>query len=185
MARRKNKKRSKSDFVRKTHSYILGKEYPIDEIESLQGKEFFLDDDATDGKIKLRRANCYAEIGYKCEGEGCSTIGDRYILGLGKVGDLHLDLYGVDAEGDLHMITIDHIKPKSKGGKDHVSNYQPMCMACNTIKADKWEDGCSCDNGVIVCPGCNGDENIKGLGCAGCKGKGVRTCGKCGGYNTI
>jgi hypothetical protein len=43
---------------------------------------------------------------------------------------------------------------------------------------------CSCDYGVIVCPGCDGaSTSNKGYVCAGCKGKGVRTCGKCGGLN--
>ncbi len=43
---------------------------------------------------------------------------------------------------------------------------------------------CSCDNGIIVCPGCNGEESQLGI-CAGCKGSGIRTCGKCGGKNKI
>lgn len=43
---------------------------------------------------------------------------------------------------------------------------------------------CSCDNGVIVCPGCNGEQSRFGI-CAGCKGTGIRTCGKCGGKNKI
>ena len=43
---------------------------------------------------------------------------------------------------------------------------------------------CSCDNGIIVCPGCNGEQSKFGI-CAGCKGTGIRTCGKCGGKNKI
>ena len=30
--------------------------------------------------------------------------------------------------------TIDHVIPKSKGGRDHVDNYQPMCKKCNNDK---------------------------------------------------
>jgi len=40
---------------------------------------------------------------------------------------------------------------------------------------------CSCDNGIIICPGCDGHrESYFGI-CAGCKGSGIRICGKCGG----
>lgn len=44
---------------------------------------------------------------------------------------------------------------------------------------------CSCDNGIIDCPGCkDADENNKGkYNCAGCSGSGKVTCGKCGGKN--
>ena len=124
----------------KKHHYKLSKEYSIEEIEAKSGDEFFLDPEVTDRKIKLRRANCYTQIGYECANPECSTTGEKYIIGIAKDGAIHLDLYGIDKEGDLHMITIDHIKPKSKGGPDHVSNFQPMCNVCNQIKADDWSE---------------------------------------------
>ena len=42
---------------------------------------------------------------------------------------------------------------------------------------------CSCDFGIIVCPGCNGEKEFLLGKCAGCEGTGIRTCGKCGGLN--
>ena len=30
---------------------------------------------------------------------------------------------------------VDHAVPSSKGGVDHLSNYQPLCTRCNTSKA--------------------------------------------------
>ena len=42
---------------------------------------------------------------------------------------------------------------------------------------------CSCDFGIIICPGCNGEKENEYGKCAGCEGKGIRTCGKCGGLN--
>lgn len=42
-------------------------------------------------------------------------------------------------------------------------------------------ESCSCDNGIIVCPGCDGDKQSEFGICAGCTGKGKVTCGKCGG----
>jgi len=139
MSRKRNK--GPRVYHKINHSYDLVKEYSIQEIEALEGEEFFLDPEITDRKIKLRRANCYTQIGYECANPDCSTTGERYILGVNKTdGAIHLDLYGTDSEGELHMITLDHIKPKSKGGRNHVSNYQPLCKICNEIKADNWKD---------------------------------------------
>lgn len=49
----------------------------------------------------------------------------------------HFNLYGVDDNGEEVLITKDHIIPKSKGGKNHVSNYQTMCIRCNMEKSNK------------------------------------------------
>lgn len=44
------------------------------------------------------------------------------------------------------------------------------------------ESKCSCDNGIIDCPGCKDVERLKDkINCSGCKGSGKVTCGKCGG----
>ncbi len=48
----------------------------------------------------------------------------------------HFNLYGVDAEGTLILMTKDHIIPKSKGGKNSMDNYVTMCRTCNTLKAN-------------------------------------------------
>ena len=34
-------------------------------------------------------------------------------------------------------MTKDHILPKSRGGKNHISNMQTMCCRCNSKKGDK------------------------------------------------
>lgn len=34
-----------------------------------------------------------------------------------------------------HRLTIDHIKPSIKGGKDNKNNYQNLCMKCNGTKS--------------------------------------------------
>ncbi len=44
---------------------------------------------------------------------------------------------------------------------------------------------CSCDDGVIICPGCNGQKESMFGKCAGCIGKGIVMCGKCGRLNEI
>ena len=35
---------------------------------------------------------------------------------------------------ELHQLTIDHVKPKSKGGEDIATNVVPACQRCNQEK---------------------------------------------------
>ena len=51
---------------------------------------------------------------------------------------LCLDLYGFNRRGEEVMMTRDHIKPRAKGGTNHLYNIQPMCFTCNQAKADVW-----------------------------------------------
>ena len=37
-------------------------------------------------------------------------------------------------------MTIDHIKPKSKGGSYDIENLDPMCSYCNSKKSNKYEE---------------------------------------------
>jgi hypothetical protein len=38
---------------------------------------------------------------------------------------------------DMVEMNVDHIIPKSKGGKNGLYNLQPMCLPCNTTKRNK------------------------------------------------
>lgn len=48
----------------------------------------------------------------------------------------HLNLYAFEDDGSLILMTKDHIHPRSKGGADHIDNYNTMCAPCNSAKAD-------------------------------------------------
>lgn len=52
-----------------------------------------------------------------------STLHDKY----------HLNLYGMK-DGKEVMLTKDHIHPVAKRGKNHIDNYQPLCIKCNVKK---------------------------------------------------
>lgn len=51
----------------------------------------------------------------------------------------HFNLYAIDKDGKEVLMTKDHIIPKSKGGQNHISNYQTMCIHCNEKKGNKLE----------------------------------------------
>ena len=44
-------------------------------------------------------------------------------------------------KGNSRYLTLDHIIPKSKGGRFVTSNLQTMCNVCNKAKADKMPEG--------------------------------------------
>ncbi len=51
-----------------------------------------------------------------------------------KRASYRCELCGVhEAQAALH---VDHIIPRSKGGKDDVANFQALCITCNTNKRD-------------------------------------------------
>ncbi|MEK5036270.1 HNH endonuclease [Paenibacillus sp. FSL R7-0302] len=54
-----------------------------------------------------------------------------------KANHYHFNLYALDANGDEVLMTKDHILPKSKGGKNHIDNYDTMCCKCNFKKSNK------------------------------------------------
>lgn len=50
----------------------------------------------------------------------------------------HLNLYAVNKHGNEVLMTKDHIKPQSHGGRDNQSNLQTMCAPCNQKKANNY-----------------------------------------------
>jgi len=89
-------------------------------------------------KMGSHRYQLYAEKGCACV--RCDLVGTYFALERSfgqKYGKWHFNLYGRNKHGHEKMMTKDHIIPRSKGGKNKLSNYQPMCETCNRKKADK------------------------------------------------
>ena len=47
---------------------------------------------------------------------------------------------GCEYELPLHVLTIDHVIPRSRGGQDAFGNLQLLCHTCNAIKGDRGMD---------------------------------------------
>lgn len=52
-----------------------------------------------------------------------------------KPGSYHLNLWGVDEEGEERMFTHDHTLARALGGNDDATNTTTMCLECNGEKA--------------------------------------------------
>ena len=83
---------------------------------------------------KHKRLKVFSHKGLNCV--NCSREGKYLISGKDINGYIHVDLY----TKDFILMTIDHIKPKSKGGSYNIENLNPMCTHCNSRKSNIWED---------------------------------------------
>lgn len=74
-----------------------------------------------------------------CDCVSCNAKGVHFALErtLGSQGGYHLNLYAKNDLNEEVLMTKDHILPKSKGGRDSLDNYQPMCIICNGLKGNK------------------------------------------------
>ena len=95
---------------------------------------------ATPEARKHRRLRVFITKGRKCC--VCGREGIYLVEGRGYGGDIHIDLY----DREFVLMTVDHILPKSKGGKATLDNLRPMCAHCNGRRGNKLEEnlaGCS------------------------------------------
>lgn len=67
----------------------------------------------------------------------CGLKGTYYGIDKHGAQGAHLNLYGVNQQGEEVLITKDHIVAKSSGGKNTIDNYQTMCIICNNLKGAK------------------------------------------------
>jgi hypothetical protein len=101
------------------HKYIPIKILPMEELHTKYSRH--------------KRLKTFAEKGLQCV--HCPKEG-KYLIAAKDVGGIHIDIY----TKDFDLMTVDHIKPKSKGGTYDIENLDPMCAGCNTKKAAKYEE---------------------------------------------
>lgn len=123
------------------------KQYGIQEVFQIIGRDYLtLDTDegqcessvVVDGfdvyRISLRYETFYQK-GTACV--CCGKPGTHFKLcGNPNTNRRHFNLFADDGS----LITKDHIIPKSKGGKDIVTNMQPMCEQCNNAKGNNYPE---------------------------------------------
>lgn len=134
----------KSIKNRYNHNYTLIKSYStrlifkiLENNNDLPNKVMYSNSDYNDSQ---RRVKIIKQL---IERDGCHCMKCKEVptfFGLGKDfnGYFHLDLYSYK-DKIPYMYTIDHIHPKSKGGLNHIDNYQLLCKICNEDKSDKVE----------------------------------------------
>jgi hypothetical protein len=134
MVRIRNKRISVPRFDRKE------KHYSIEEVLSQtifdtkrNGKAYKVDFDGEWINMASDRYQCFAVYGTTCV--DCGLEAQYFIMERqGHYGQYHFNLYGLDDQGNEVLFTKDHILPRSRGGKDELKNYQPMCTNCNNKK---------------------------------------------------
>lgn len=100
----------------------------------LSGKECKVD---FDGELINMASDRYKVFSASKKCVGCGLEGSMMAMEKSeKDVSYHFNMYGFDGINEI-LFTKDHIIPESKGGKNHVSNYQTMCVICNGKKSNK------------------------------------------------
>lgn len=50
--------------------------------------------------------------------------------------------------GEFDNLTVDHILPKSQGGKDNIENLQLLCVECHKVKTKEDEEMVKYNKGI-------------------------------------
>lgn len=82
--------------------------------------------------LRLRTFKQHGVVCFGCGVEGSFFAMERH----GDQSTYHLNLYGIDKDGDEVLFTKDHIIPRSKGGRDVLWNMRTLCKMCNKIRGN-------------------------------------------------
>lgn len=133
-------------LLRNPNSERKGRKYSVEEVlEQIKGRSsktpHQVDFDGDLIKLTSHIYLCFKKKGVECA--SCGLKGEYFYKERWENKNntkidypWHLSLYGVK-DGDEVLMTRDHIIPKSKGGKNYITNYQTMCRPCNLEKGDK------------------------------------------------
>jgi 5-methylcytosine-specific restriction endonuclease McrA len=121
---------------------IKKESYTIDEVlsnvipyDAKIGKHF-VDFDGDLMRMESQRYKLFKRVGCTCI--SCGIHGSFFRKERHKHDIMfHFNLYAIDNNGNEILMTKDHIIPKSKGGKNNLSNYQVMCVICNNNKGNQ------------------------------------------------
>lgn len=93
-----------------------------------------------DVAIASKRLRTFAQTGTTCVccGMKATYFALERCFGAPESMRPHLNLWGVNAQGEEVLFTRDHIRPRSRGGEDTLANSQTMCGPCNWAKKDTW-----------------------------------------------
>lgn len=98
-----------------------------------KGERVFVDFDGDLIHAYSDRYKTFFMLGLECV--HCGIKGSFFALERsGTKGRYHLNLYALNDRNEEILMTKDHIIAKSRGGRNHISNYQPMCVICNVAK---------------------------------------------------
>lgn len=88
-------------------------------------------------KSTSKRLRCIVR---SCQCVECGLVANivRYERGAGTQENPHFNFYNIDENGDVIMLTRDHVIPRSWGGADTLDNSVTMCGVCNFTKGNKY-----------------------------------------------
>lgn len=110
----------------------------LSEVKAYDAKEGkrFVDFDGDMMKMESQRYRLFKRDGTTCV--KCKLVGTFFRKERHEHDkQYHFNLYGINENNQEILFTKDHIIPKSKGGKNILSNYQVMCYTCNHDKGNK------------------------------------------------
>lgn len=133
------KKKSKSTVNHSTINMERSATFPLSILSQLSNRKKDAEFIVVDG-IKIRSdSQRYAVFKKSVKCCHCGIEGTFFAAEKSKACNpqhYHLNLYGLNADGEEVLFTKDHILPKSKGGENVIKNYQTMCTVCNGKKGN-------------------------------------------------